>query len=148
MEIKFNDKTLQVLIVEDNEGDVRLIKEAFKDSRMLDKFSVVYDGEQALDYLHRRGDFESSSRPDLILLDLNLPKMNGFDVLTEIKATPRLRQIPVVIFSSSTSDKDILRSYELKANSYVTKPSDYEDFLNVVRTIEEFWFKTVKLPIN
>ncbi len=144
--MKYNSKEIEVLVIEDNEGDVRLIKEAFKDSLVVNKFSVVGDGEQALDYLNRRGKYASSSRPDIILLDLNLPKMNGFDVLTEVKSNPSIQKIPVIIFSSSTSDNDVLRSYDLKANSYVSKPTDFNEFLNVVRTIDEFWFQTVKLP--
>jgi chemotaxis family two-component system response regulator Rcp1 len=144
--MKYTNKEIEVLVIEDNEGDVRLIKEAFKDSRVVNKFSVVGDGEQALDYLNRRGKYELSSRPDLILLDLNLPKMNGFDVLTEVKSNPSIQKIPVIIFSSSTSENDVLRSYDLKANSYVSKPTDFNEFLNVVRTIDEFWFQTVKLP--
>lgn len=144
----FPDKSIELLIVEDNEGDVRLIKEALRDSSVVNRFVVVNDGEQALDYLHRRSGYESSTRPDLILLDLNLPKVNGFDVLTELKAHRALQKIPVIIFSSSTSDGDIQRSYDLKANSYVSKPADFDEFLNVVRTIEDFWFHTVRLPMN
>lgn len=146
MNMKYSNKEIEILVIEDNEGDVRLIKEAFKDSRVVNKFSVVGDGEQALDYLNKRGKYESSSRPDLILLDLNLPKMNGFDVLNEVKSNPNIHKIPVIIFSSSTSENDVLRSYDLKANSYVSKPTDFDEFLNVVRTIDEFWFQTVKLP--
>ncbi len=145
-DMKYLNKEIEVLVIEDNEGDVRLIKEAFKDSLIVNKFSVVGDGEQALDYLNKRGKYESSTRPDLIILDLNLPKMNGFDVLTEVKSNPAIQKIPIIIFSSSTSDSDVLRSYDLKANSYVSKPTDFNEFLNVVRTIDEFWFQTVKLP--
>lgn len=146
--MNYSQKPVEVLIVEDNEGDVRLIKEAFTGSVVDSKFSVVSDGEEALDYLYKRGKFEASSRPDLILLDLNLPRVNGFDVLSDVKSNPGLQQIPVVIFSSSTSDNDVLRSYDLKANSYISKPSDFDEFLSVVKTIEEFWFRTVRLPIN
>ena len=146
--MNYSQKPVEVLIVEDNEGDVRLIKEAFTGSAVDSKFSVVNDGEEALDYLYKRGKFGTSSRPDLILLDLNLPRVNGFDVLSDVKSNPGLQQIPVVIFSSSTSDNDVLRSYDLKANSYISKPSDFDEFLSVVKTIEEFWFRTVKLPAN
>ena len=146
--MNYTNKPVEVLLVEDNEGDIRLIKEAFKDSKIVNKFSVVGDGQQALDYLNKRGEFESADRPDLILLDLNLPKINGFDVLNEVKSNPEFQKIPVIIFSSSTSDSDVMRSYDLKANSYVSKPADLEEFLNVVRTIDEFWFQTVKLPMN
>ncbi len=146
--MNFSSKPVEVLIVEDNEGDVRLIKEAFTGSTVDSKFSVVSDGEEALDYLYRRGKFEASSRPDLILLDLNLPRLNGFDVLSDVKSNPALQQIPVVIFSSSTSDNDVIKSYDLKANSYISKPSDFDEFLTVVKTIEEFWFRTVRLPVN
>src|SRR5258706_8040264 len=146
--MNFSSKPVEILIVEDNEGDVRLIKEAFTGSTVDSKFSVVSDGEEALDYLYRRGKFEASSRPDLILLDLNLPRLNGFDVLSDVKSNPALQQIPVVIFSSSTSDNDVIKSYDLKANSYISKPSDFDEFLTVVKTIEEFWFRTVRLPVN
>ena len=146
--MNFSSKPVEVLIVEDNEGDVRLIKEAFAGSKADGRFSVVNDGEEALDYLYRRGKFELSTRPDLILLDLNLPRLNGFDVLSDVKSNPVLQQIPVVIFSSSTSDNDVVKSYDLKANSYISKPSDFDEFLNVVKTIEEFWFRTVRLPVN
>lgn len=146
--MNYSQKPVEVLIVEDNEGDVRLIKEAFTGSEVDSKFSVVNDGEEALDYLYKRGKFVASSRPDLILLDLNLPRVNGFDVLSDVKSNPGLQQIPVVIFSSSTSDNDVLRSYDLKANSYISKPSDFDEFLSVVKTIEEFWFRTVRLPVN
>lgn len=148
MSYSYTNKKIEVLVVEDNEGDVRLIKEAFSGSNVVNKFSVVSDGEQALDYLNKRGEYEASTRPDLILLDLNLPKVNGFDVLSEVKSNINFQKIPVIIFSSSTSDSDIIRSYELKANSYISKPSDFDEFLTVVRTIEEFWFHTVKLPLN
>lgn len=146
--MNLDDKTLNLLLVEDNDGDVRLIKEAFKESKVLNGLSVVSDGEEALDYLHKRGSYQSSVKPDLIILDLNLPKLSGFDVLAEIRSAPHLKKIPVVIFSSSTSENDILRSYELKANSYVSKPSDFDAFLEAVRTIEEFWLRTVRLPLN
>lgn len=146
--MNLDDKTLTLLLVEDNDGDVRLIKEAFKESKVLKDFSVVTDGEQALDYLHKRGSYQSSIKPDLIILDLNLPKLSGFDVLADIKSAPQLKKIPVIIFSSSTSDSDILRSYDLKANSYVSKPSDFDAFLEAVRNIEEFWLRTVRLPLN
>jgi chemotaxis family two-component system response regulator Rcp1 len=146
--MNYSNKSVEVLLVEDNEGDIGLIKEAFKDSKTVNKFSVVIDGQQALDFLNKRGEFESSGRPDLILLDLNLPKINGFDVLREVKSNPALQKIPVIIFSSSASDDDVVRSYNLKANSYISKPANLEEFLNVVKTIDEFWFQTVKLPVN
>jgi two-component system, chemotaxis family, response regulator Rcp1 len=146
--MNYSNKSVEVLIIEDNEGDIRLIKEAFKDSKIVNKFSVVSDGQQALDFLNKSGEFESSVRPDIILLDLNLPKINGFDVLREVKSNPALQKIPVIIFSRSASDNDVLRSYNLNANSFVSKPADLEEFLNVVKTIGEFWLQTVKLPVN
>jgi len=139
-------KTFSILLVEDNQGDVRLIKEAFNESKVAKNFLVASDGEEAIELLQDHGHAESL--PDLIMLDLNLPKKSGFDVLDVIKSNPELHKIPVVIFSSSRSDLDILRSYSLNANSYVTKPSEFSEFIAAVKSIEEFWFRTVNLPIN
>jgi len=132
--------------VEDNPGDVRLIREAFHDGKVLNQVSTVSDGQQALTYLRKQGSYEQASRPDLILLDLNLPRKDGREVLGEIKADPDLRSIPVVIFTSSLADEDILRSYNTHANCYVTKPMDLEKFIAVMRSIEDFWVSIVKLP--
>lgn len=139
-------RAVDILLVEDNPGDVRLIREAFHDGKVLNQVSTVSDGQQALTYLRKQGSYEQASRPDLILLDLNLPRKDGREVLGEIKADPDLRSIPVVIFTSSLADEDILRSYNTHANCYVTKPMDLEKFIAVMRSIEDFWVSIVKLP--
>lgn len=139
-------KDAQILLVEDNPGDIRLIQEAFKDSKILNKLDIVTDGEQALDFLYRRVEYTGSNRPDIILLDLNLPKKSGMEVLAEIKADPELVTIPVVVLTASKEEEKILRSYELNANCYVTKPVDLDQFIEVVKMIEGFWFNIVKLP--
>lgn len=139
-------KPIEILMVEDNPGDVRLTQEAFKDNKIKNNMYVAEDGERALDFLYRRNEFEAAVRPDLILLDLNLPKMDGRAVLKEIKEDPNLRRIPVVVLTTSEASEDIVRTYDLHANSYITKPVDFEQFIKVVRTIEDFWFSVVKLP--
>lgn len=137
---------IQVLLVEDNPGDVRLTREAFKDAKVHLEMHVVNDGVEAIEFLNQRGGYENSPRPDLILLDLNLPRKDGRDVLAEVKADPSLKSIPVVILTTSASDVDIESSYLLHANCYITKPVDLEGFLTVVRSIDNFWFSVVKLP--
>jgi chemotaxis family two-component system response regulator Rcp1 len=137
---------INILLVEDNAGDVRLIKEAFKDSRIENKFSVVYDGEKAMDYLYKRGEYADTPRPDIIFLDLNLPKKSGLEILAEIKSHPELRKIPVVILTTSSAAEHIQKSYGLYANCYVTKPVDYNQFADVVKVIEGFWFNVARLP--
>ncbi len=139
-------KTLQVLLVEDNEGDVRLVKEAFNESKIDKVFSVAKDGEEALNYLYRRGKYADSVRPDIILLDINLPKKNGFEVLESIKKDDDLKRIPVIMLSSSSSEDHISKSYDLSANCYVTKPVDFDEYTQTVKTIEDFWFQMAKLP--
>lgn len=139
-------RNLQILLVEDNEGDVRLIKEAFNESKIEKSFSVAKDGEDALNFLYKRGQYAGSVRPDIILLDINLPRKNGFEVLEQIKKDPDLRKIPVIMLSSSSSEDHIHKSYELNANCYVTKPVDFDEYTQVVRTIEDFWFDKAKLP--
>ncbi|MBE2219161.1 MAG: response regulator [Ignavibacteria bacterium] len=139
-------KTLQVLLVEDNEGDVRLVKEAFNESKIDKVFSVAKDGEEALNYLYRRGKYAESVRPDIILLDINLPKKNGFEVLESIKKDDDLKRIPVIMLSSSSSEDHISKSYDLNANCYVTKPVDFDEYTQTVKTIEDFWFQMAKLP--
>lgn len=141
-------KNLNILLVEDNEGDVRLIKEAFGERNINKEFSIARDGEEAIKYLFRRGNYSHASRPDLILLDINLPKKNGFEVLEIIKNDPYLKSIPVIIVSSSSTEEHITRSYELMANSYVTKPSDFDEYIEVVKTIEDFWFGIAQLPLT
>lgn len=137
---------IEILLVEDNPGDVRLTKEAIKEGKVINNLYVVGDGIEALEFLHRKGNFEKVPRPDLVLLDLNLPRKNGREVLAEIKADENLRSIPVIILSTSEAENDIMKSYELNANCYVTKPVDLEDFMNVVKSIEDFWLSVVKLP--
>jgi CheY-like chemotaxis protein len=139
-------KSLQILLVEDNEGDVRLIKEAFNESNIDKKFSVAKDGEDALNYLYKKGKYSECLRPDIIFLDINLPKKNGFEVLEKIKNDPDLKRIPVIMLSSSSSEDHIHKSYDLSANCYVTKPVDFDEYTEVVKTIEDFWFDKAKLP--
>lgn len=136
---------IEILLIEDSPADVRLTREALKDARVSNHVSVAVDGVDALDLLFRRGKHASAPFPDLILLDLNLPRKDGLQVLQEIKQNDRLRQIPVVVLTTSHADQDILRSYQLSANAYVSKPVDLEQFLEVVRSIEGFWLQVVKL---
>ena len=137
---------IEILLVEDNPGDVRLTKEALKEGRFANLINVVVDGFEAMAFLRREGKYANASRPDLILLDLNLPKKNGREVLAEIKADSDLKRIPVVVLTSSQAEKDIVATYNLHANCYITKPVDFEQFICVVRSIEDFWFAVVKLP--
>ena len=137
---------IEVLLVEDNPGDVRLTQEALKTGKIRNRINVVGDGVEALAYLRREGTHQNTVRPDLILLDLNLPRKDGREVLREIKADPALRSIPVVILTTSKSEEDIARSYDLHANCYVTKPVGFEQFRKVVAEIHEFWFAVVRLP--
>jgi len=139
-------KTAEILLIEDNLGDVRLIKEAFKEGKIINHMSVVEDGEAAMAFLRREGPYAGAVRPDLILLDLNLPKKDGREVLAEIKADEDLKRIPVVILTTSRAEEDILRTYNLHANCYVTKPVDLEQFLTVVQSIEDYWLAIVTLP--
>lgn len=139
-------RNVEILLVEDNPGDVRLTTEVLKDAKLCNRINVVSDGVEALDYLYRRGPFSAACRPDLILLDLNLPRKDGREVLEEIKSDPALKNIPVVILTTSNAEQDILKSYALHANCYITKPVDLEQFSKVVASIEEFWFSIVKLP--
>ena len=139
-------KPVEVLLVEDNPGDVRLTLEALKDGKVNNHLSVVEDGVEALAFLRREGKYADASRPDLILLDLNLPKKDGREVLAEIKADEDLKRIPVVVLTTSKAEEDILKTYNLHANCYITKPVDFDQFVIVVRLIEDFWFTIVKLP--
>jgi chemotaxis family two-component system response regulator Rcp1 len=139
-------RPVEILLVEDNPGDVRLAEEALNDAKMANNLNVVTDGVDALEYLRRQGKHAEAPRPDLILLDLNLPKKDGREVLGEIKEDPDLRTIPVVVLTTSDAEVDVVRSYELHANAYVRKPVDFDAFIEVVRTIEDFWFSVVKLP--
>jgi two-component system, chemotaxis family, response regulator Rcp1 len=137
---------MEVLLVEDSPGDVRLTREALRDAKVHINLHVAADGTQAMAFLKREGAHASAPRPDLILLDLNLPKKDGREVLGEIKQSPTLKSIPVVILTTSASDADILRSYLLHANCYITKPVDLKGFLSVVKSIDNFWLSVVKLP--
>lgn len=137
---------MEVLLVEDSPGDVRLTREALADAKVHINLHVASNGAEAMAFLTREGKYANVPRPDLILLDLNLPKKNGREVLAEIKDNPGLKSIPVVILTTSASEADILRSYRLHANCYITKPVDLEGFLNVVKSIDNFWLSVVKLP--
>jgi CheY-like chemotaxis protein len=137
---------VDILLVEDNPGDVRLAQEALRDAKVCNRMTVARDGVEALAILRREGEHADAPVPDLILLDLNLPRMDGREVLAEIKSDPNLRRIPVVILTTSEAEEDILRAYNLNANCYITKPVDLEQFVRVVRAIESFWLTIVKLP--
>jgi two-component system, chemotaxis family, response regulator Rcp1 len=139
-------QAIEVLLVEDNPGDVRLTREALKEGKVRNNLSVAQDGEEALAFLRRQGRYAEAPRPDVILLDLNLPRKDGREVLEAIKADPALRTIPVVILTSSEAERDIARAYELHANCYITKPVDLDQFITVVKSVEDFWFTIVKLP--
>lgn len=137
---------IKILLVEDNLADARLTKESLKDCKVLNELFTVRDGVEAIDFLSKKGDFESAPQPDLILLDLNLPKKDGKEVLAYIKDSPELKAIPVVILTSSRAERDIVQSYSLHCNCYISKPLDIDEFGEVVKAIEGFWFSIVKLP--
>jgi CheY-like chemotaxis protein len=139
-------RPVDILLVDDSAADVDLTREALRDARMLNRMFVVGDGVEALAFLRREGAHSDAPRPDLILLDLNMPRMNGREVLAEIKSDPKLRRIPVVILTTSQAETDILQTYDLHANCYVTKPVELEQFVEVARSIEGFWLSLVQLP--
>jgi len=139
-------RPIEILMVEDNPGDVRLTQEALKGGKIWNEFNVVADGVAAIDYLRRKPPYEGAARPDLILLDLNLPKKDGREVLAAIKSDPSLKTIPVVVLTTSQAEEDVVRAYNLSANCYVTKPVDFEQFTRIVQTIEQFWLSVVTLP--
>ena len=139
-------RPVEILLVEDNPGDVGLTRETLKDSKLLNHMSVAENGVEALAFLRREGKYVHAARPDLILLDLNLPKKDGREVLAEIKTDERLRRIPVVVLTTSSAEQDILKTYDLHANCYITKPLNLDQFIAVVKAIGEFWFTIVKLP--
>ena len=143
-----NTKPVEILMVEDNPGDVRLTQEALKDVKFLINLDVTNDGVEAMAFLRRKGKYADKPRPDLILLDLNLPKKNGREVLKEIKEDLDLRRIPVVVLTASDSEQDIIKTYNLHANCYITKPVGLNDFITIVKSIENFWLTVVKLPPN
>lgn len=137
---------MRILLVEDNEGDIMLLKEAFEDASMEHELIIVNDGEQALNYLNKEFPFEKAETPDIIVLDINLPKMNGHEVLHYIKSHATFKSIPVTILTTSSSSKDIDEAYQNYVNSYITKPVEVEDFSNVVSSIEDYWLNLAKLP--
>jgi len=141
-----NSRTIEILLVEDNPGDARLTLEAFKEGKVLNHFTVMKDGVEALAYLRRQGPYAAAKAPDLILLDLNLPRKSGREVLIEVKADERLKTIPVVVLTTSADEQDVARAYSQHANCYITKPVDLEQFLRVVHSIEDFWLTLVRLP--
>lgn len=139
-------RPIEILLVEDSPGDVRLTKEIFRDGKILNNLSSVEDGVEAMAFLCREGKYANAPHPDLILLDLNLPKKDGREVLAEIKANESLKRIPVLVLTTSQAEEDILRAYDLHANCYITKPINLDQFIRVVKSIEEFWLTIVKLP--
>jgi two-component system response regulator len=139
-------KPTDILVVEDNPGDARLIKEVLNGNKIYCRLHIVKDGVEAMDFLYKKEEFKGSPRPDLIFLDLNLPRKDGREVLAEIKTDDNLKQIPVVVMTTSQAEEDIFKSYSLHANCYVTKPLDLDQFVKVIKSLEEFWFSLVKLP--
>ena len=139
-------RPVEILLVEDNLGDVRLTEEALVEGKVANKLTVARDGVEALQILRKEPPFQSATRPDLILLDLNLPRKDGREVLAELKSDPDLRRIPVVVLTTSSAERDIVRSYDLHANCYINKPVDLEQFIGVVRQIDDFWLTVVRLP--
>jgi CheY-like chemotaxis protein len=139
-------RPVELLLVEDNPGDVRLTQEALKEGTLPVHLNVARDGVEALDFLRHREPFEDAPTPDLILLDLNLPRKSGREVLSEIKSDPNLKRIPVLVMTTSRADQDVQKAYSLNANCYITKPMDLDEFLRIVRSIEDFWLRTVTLP--
>jgi CheY-like chemotaxis protein len=137
---------IEVLLVEDDPGDVLLIQEAFADNKLVNNLNIVNDGEQALAYLRREGEYAEATRPDLVLLDLNLPRKDGREVLQEVKTDESLCTIPVVVLTTSEAEEDVLRSYQLHANAYVPKPVDFDRFVSIVRQIDDFFVSVVRLP--
>jgi CheY-like chemotaxis protein len=139
-------RAIDILLVEDDPGDELITREAFEHNKLRNRLHVAHDGEEGLNYLYRRGEHHDAPRPDLILLDLNLPKYDGRQLLEKIKSDPDLSRIPVVVLTTSSAEEDILRSYELHANAYVTKPVDLDQFMSAVRQIDEFFVQVVRLP--
>ena len=139
-------KPIHILLVEDNEGDIFLVSEALEEGKIVNKISVARDGKEAVDFLDRKGKYENEELPDLILLDVNLPKKNGHEVLAYIKAKEELKQVPVIMLTTSSAEKDILLSYKNHANCFITKPVDVDNFLKVICSIENFWISIVSLP--
>lgn len=139
-------KIVDILLVEDNPGDIRLTQEAMKEAKLSNSLHVVRNGVQAMEFLHQEGEFAEAPRPDLVLLDLNLPRLSGREVLKRMKEHAQLRRIPVIVLSTSDAHRDVIESYDLHANCYINKPVDFDEFLRVVQSIECFWLQLVKLP--
>lgn len=137
---------IEILLAEDNPGDVKLTEKALEQGKILNNLHVVTDGVEAMEFLRQEGEYADEPRPDLILLDLNMPRMDGQEVMEEMDGDPELRRIPVVVLTSSAAEEDIVKSYELTANAYLTKPVDFEGFSDIVSRIEDFWFSVVKMP--
>ena len=144
--MKMNTKPVEILLVEDNEGDVGLVEEVFEEAKIRNIIHVAEDGEEAMLFLNKETPFDDAPTPDIILLDLNLPQKDGREVLEEIKTDENLKRIPVVVLTTSKAEEDIIKSYDLHANSYITKPVDFDQFIRVVRSIENFWLEVVRLP--
>jgi CheY-like chemotaxis protein len=144
--MRLSPQVIDVLLVEDDPGDVLMTREAFEDNKVANRLSVVSDGVSALEFLRKEGEYADAPTPDLILLDLNLPRMDGREVLQALKGDDELRRIPVVVLTTSEAEEDVLRSYALHANAYVTKPVDFDRFIDVVRQIDEFFVSVVRLP--
>ena len=148
MSVKANERPLEILLVEDNLADVRLLVEVLKEGKDYHRMNVVTNGVEAMNYLNRKGKFSDASRPDIILLDLNLPKKDGREVLKEIKSDKKFKRIPVVVLTTSDSEEDISKSYEYHANCYITKPVDLDQFIQVVNAIENLWLENAALPVE
>lgn len=148
MNVQRDAKPIEILLVEDDPGDTLIATEALEHSKVINNLHTVTNGEEAIAFLRRTGDFADAVRPDLVLLDLNLPRVDGREVLADIKDDPELRRIPVVVLTTSAAEEDVLRSYDLHANAYVTKPVDFARFVDVVRQIDDFYFTVVRLPNN
>jgi CheY-like chemotaxis protein len=146
MKVGEESRPIEILLVEDNAGDVRLVKEALEENKFLNNLHVARDGVEAMEFLHKEGEYANAVRPDLILLDLNLPKKDGREVLAEVKVDEDLKRIPVVIMTISKAEEDILKTYNLHANCYITKPIDLDQFIKVVKSVESFWLAIVELP--
>lgn len=141
-------KPIEILLVDDNPGDIELTKAALRDARIMNAVHVAEDGEQALAYLTRQGQFSRAPRPDLVFLDLNMPKVGGFKVLERMKADPELRRIPVIVMSSSSAEKDLARAFDAQISAYLIKPSNLDDYFSAIRAVKELWFNVVALPPN
>jgi CheY-like chemotaxis protein len=146
MRTKIAAKPIEILLVEDSKGDVGLIEEVFEEAKIRNNLHIAEDGEEAILFLNNEGQFSDAPRPDIILLDLNLPKKDGREVLEEVKGDDNLKNIPIVVLTTSKAEEDILRSYNLHANAYITKPVNFDQFIKVVKSIEDFWLEVVKLP--